>query len=177
MIEDEDEKYANPRNLASGTLNLDDAEEVKNRKVHFHAFTLVYVEEEMNSWGQRMDFLENMKFTVVDREETNAATLPQVVEKWTKRVEDGKMDAGKKYRGKMSKVVLDYVKDMELELLNAKPERVFITHSGCEANIIDEVYKYLEQLGVFKEILVTRAGSVISSHCGPGTLGVLFIAQ
>ena len=46
----------------------------------------------MISWGQRMDFLENMKFTVVDREETNAATLPQVVEKWTKRVEDGKMD-------------------------------------------------------------------------------------
>lgn len=91
-IEDDDEKYANPRNLASGTLNLEDPNEVKARKVHFHAFTLVYVEEEMNSWGQRMDFLENMKFTVVDREETNAATLPQVVEKWTKRVEDGKMD-------------------------------------------------------------------------------------
>ena len=91
-IEDDDEKYANPRNLASGTLNLEDPNEVKARKVHFHAFTLVYVEEEMNSWGERMDFLENMKFTVVDREETNAATLPEVVDKWTKRVEDGKMD-------------------------------------------------------------------------------------
>ncbi len=92
-------------------------------------------------------------------------------------VDGGKMEAGKKYRGKMSKVVLEYVKDMESELLKAKPERVFLTHSGCEQEVIDTVYGYLEQLGVFQEILVTRAGSVISSHCGPGTLGVLFIAQ
>lgn len=92
-------------------------------------------------------------------------------------VENGKMEAGKKYRGKMSKVVLDYVKDMEPELLKAKSDRVFITHSGCEQEVINEVYKYLEQLGSFKEILVSRAGSVISSHCGPGTLGVLFITK
>ena len=92
-------------------------------------------------------------------------------------VDDGKMDAGKKYRGKMSKVVLEYVKDMEEELLKAKPERVFITHSGCDQEIIDQVYSYLQQLNVFKEIIITRAGSVISSHCGPGTLGVLFIVQ
>ena len=91
-------------------------------------------------------------------------------------VEGGKMDAGKKYRGKISKVILEYVKDMEEELLKAKKERVFITHSGCEQEIIDEVYDYLKQLNVFDEILISRAGSVISSHCGPGTLGVLFIA-
>ena len=92
-------------------------------------------------------------------------------------VDGGKMDAGKKYRGKMSKVVLEYVKDMEEALLNARPERVFITHSGCEQETIDEVYSYLRQLNVFEEILIARAGSVISSHCGPGTLGVLFIAK
>ena len=91
-------------------------------------------------------------------------------------VEGGKMDAGKKYRGKISKVILEYVKDMEEELLKAKKDRVFITHSGCEQEIIDEVYDYLKQLNVFDEILISRAGSVISSHCGPGTLGVLFIA-
>ena len=68
MIEDENEKYANPRNLASGTLNLDDVEEVKNRRVHFYAFTLVHLDEPMVSWGERMDYLEQMKFTVVDRE-------------------------------------------------------------------------------------------------------------
>ncbi|MBQ6844449.1 MAG: NAD-dependent DNA ligase LigA [Agathobacter sp.] len=92
MIEDEDEKYANPRNLASGTLNLDDAEEVKNRHVHFHAFTLVYMDEPMVSWGERMNYLEELKFTVVDRELGDADTIADLVEKWTKRVESGKMD-------------------------------------------------------------------------------------
>ena len=92
MIEDEDEKYANPRNLASGTLNLDDVEEVKNRRVHFHAFTLVHMDEPMVSWGQRMQYLEEMKFTVVDREPCDAATIGAVIEKWTKLVESGKMD-------------------------------------------------------------------------------------
>ena len=92
MIEDEDEKYANPRNLASGTLNLDDAEEVKNRKVHFHAFTLVHMDEPMISWGDRMNLLEEMGFTVVDRELGDAKTIGSMIDKWTKRVESGKMD-------------------------------------------------------------------------------------
>ena len=90
-------------------------------------------------------------------------------------VENGKMDANKKYRGKINVVIKSYVKDMEEDLKNAKKDRVFITHSGCEESIIEEVREYLESLQVFDEILVTRAGSVISSHCGPGTLGVLFI--
>ena len=92
-------------------------------------------------------------------------------------VEGGKMDAGKKYRGKMNSVILSYVEDMEAELKTAKKDRVFITHSGCDEGIIQVVKEYLEGLSYFDEILVTRAGSVISSHCGPGTLGVLFIAQ
>ena len=50
-IEDDDEKYANPRNLASGTLSLDDAEKVKERRVRFHAFTLVHLEDNIVSWG------------------------------------------------------------------------------------------------------------------------------
>lgn len=91
-------------------------------------------------------------------------------------VEGGKMDAKKKYRGKIAKVIMSYAKDMEEDLKAAKPDRVFITHSGCDAAVIAEVRAYLESLNVFGEILETRAGGVISSHCGPGTLGVLFIA-
>lgn len=91
-------------------------------------------------------------------------------------VEDGKMAPGKKYRGKMSHVILSYVKDMENDLISANPERVFITHSGCAEQDIEAVKTYLHGLGRFGEILITRAGGVISSHCGPGTLGVLFIA-
>lgn len=90
-------------------------------------------------------------------------------------VEDGKMIPGKKYRGKMNKVLLSYVKEMEENLKQAKKERVFITHSGCSPEVIEEIRSYLQSLDVFEEILITRAGGVISSHCGPGTLGVLFI--
>lgn len=91
-------------------------------------------------------------------------------------VENGAMDAAKKYRGKLSSVIMSYTKDMEEQLKNARPDRVFITHSGCDRQIVDNVREYLESLGIFDEILETRAGGVISSHCGPGTLGVLFIA-
>lgn len=91
-------------------------------------------------------------------------------------VENGKMRPDKKYRGTISSVVMAYAKDMEDALLKAKKDRVFITHSGCDNAIIAEVISYLEELDIFSEILVTRAGGVISSHCGPGTLGILFIA-
>lgn len=90
-------------------------------------------------------------------------------------VENGAMNASKKYRGKINSVIMTYVKDMEDDLKAARPNRVFITHSGCDRQIVEEVHSYLENLGVFSEILETRAGGVISSHCGPGTLGVLFI--
>ena len=92
-------------------------------------------------------------------------------------VEHGKMDASKKYRGKLASVITAYAKDLEPQLLNARPERVFITHSGCDRTTVEQVRTYLAGLGAFEEILETRAGGVISSHCGPGTLGVLFIAK
>lgn len=90
-------------------------------------------------------------------------------------VEDGAMKPDKKYRGKMKKVILDYAVEMEEKLLQAKKDRVFITHSGCEAEVLESVEGYLKDLNYFDEILITRAGGVISSHCGPGTLGVLYI--
>lgn len=89
-------------------------------------------------------------------------------------VTDGKMEAGKKYRGNQDKVILKYVQDMEMQLRQADPHRIFITHSGCEEAVIRSVEEYLKGLHHFEEILITRAGGVISSHCGPGTLGILF---
>lgn len=92
-------------------------------------------------------------------------------------VSGGKMSAGKKYRGAQDKVILKYVQDMRDNLLAADPERVFITHSGCPEEVTEQVKRYLEELGVFQNIHVTRAGGVISSHCGPGTLGVLYYTR
>ena len=90
-------------------------------------------------------------------------------------VRDGKMEVSKKYRGSIRKVVMDYVKDMHYALLGARRQRVFITHTSEDRELVEEVREYLEGLGYFDEIFETHAGGVISSHCGPGTLGVLFI--
>ena len=91
-------------------------------------------------------------------------------------VEKGAMHVGKKYRGKMDKVLLKYAKDLEPDLKKAGKDRVFLVHSGCSKEVVDRIHRYLEELGVFDEILLARAGGVISSHCGPGTLGILYIA-
>ena len=90
-------------------------------------------------------------------------------------VEGGKMLPGRKYRGRMEHVIEQYVGDMREDLLAARVDRVFITHSGCPREQVEAVRAYLTELGRFQEIHETRAGGVVSSHCGPGTLGVLFI--
>ena len=90
-------------------------------------------------------------------------------------VADGKMSVGAKYRGKIEAVIKKYVKDLEPQLKKADRDAVFITHSGVDASISEAVKAELAELKHFDNIYVTRAGGVISSHCGPGTLGVLFI--
>lgn len=92
-LEDDEEKFTNPRNLASGTLALDakNLDKVRARHLTFNAFTLVHTDEEIVSWGERMAWLEKCGFTVVDRELTDAAGLKEAVERWTKRVEAGEM--------------------------------------------------------------------------------------
>lgn len=89
-------------------------------------------------------------------------------------VADGVMQVSKKYRGNMQSVLLKYAKDLEPQLLHADKTCVFLTHSGVTDEIADAVHAYLESLHYFDAIYTTTAGGVISSHCGPGTLGILF---
>ena len=89
-------------------------------------------------------------------------------------VMDGKLDVTKKYRGNIGGVIKKYAADMEEDLKKADPTRVFITHSGCSEEVVQPVYDYLKGLNYFREIHITTAGSVISSHCGPNTLGILY---
>lgn len=92
-------------------------------------------------------------------------------------VKDGAMDVDKKYRGQLHSVIMDYVHDLESELKSAQKDRMFIVTSGIEENIIADVREYVESLGYFDEILFSYTGGVISSHCGPGTLGIVYIAE
>jgi DegV family protein with EDD domain len=93
---------------------------------------------------------------------------PQIV------VTDGTMDAAQRYRGKMERVILKYAEDLTPAMRKARRKRVFITHTQMP-DMAEMVRDYVESLGIFEEILITSAGGVISSHCGPGTLGILFI--
>ena len=92
--EDEDEKYANPRNLVAGTLALDEerAAEVKERGVCLNAFTLVHLDRPMVSWGERMNYLRSLGFTTVDFEACTGQALPEVIARWTETVRSGRMD-------------------------------------------------------------------------------------
>lgn len=89
----------------------------------------------------------------------------------------GAMNVGKKYRGSLEKALSQYVKDKLEGRTDIRSDRIFITHSGISQERIDLVKKLVKQYGDFKEIFVTRAGCTISSHCGPNTLGVLFMTK
>ena len=85
------------------------------------------------------------------------------------------MGVGKKYRGNMPQVLPTYVQDMLAHPDAIDSRRVFITHSGIDEALIALVKETVEGCMHFDEILITRAGGTVSSHCGPGTLGVLFV--
>ncbi len=87
----------------------------------------------------------------------------------------GKMGVTKKYRGSLDKALEMYVKDQLADRSDLDLKRVFITHSGISEERIAAVKALVEQYANFEEILITRAGCTISSHCGPNTLGVLFM--
>lgn len=90
-------------------------------------------------------------------------------------VKDKEMHVGKFYQGSLKRVLRQYVNDLKQPLMNARKDRVFITHSGMDEALIMMIKHEVEELNHFDEILITRAGSIISSHCGPNTLGILFI--
>lgn len=89
----------------------------------------------------------------------------------------GCMDVGKKYRGSLDKALEQYVRDRLEGRTDIVTRRAFITHSGISEERIALVRSLVEKYASFEEIYVTRAGCTISSHCGPNTLGVLFLEK
>lgn len=93
-------------------------------------------------------------------------------------VRGGGMEVGKKYRGKIGAVMLEYV----TERLSGRDDiclnRIFLTHTKCDDADIQAVRnKIIELQPGFEEILETTAGSTITTHCGPGTMGILFVRK
>jgi DegV family protein with EDD domain len=92
-------------------------------------------------------------------------------------VMDGKMHVGKKYRGSLSKCLGQYVTERLSGRDDINPKRIFITHSGCSKEIVDQVRGLIQKIRPFEEIVETTAGCTISNHCGPNTLGILFLRK
>lgn len=91
--------------------------------------------------------------------------------------EDGSMTVGKKYRGNLDKVLIQYVDDQLAAYPDIRTDKIFITHAGIGDDHVKVVYDYLKSMNKFDEIFITTASCTISSHCGPGTLGILFMTE
>lgn len=92
-------------------------------------------------------------------------------------VADGGMHVGKKYRGSLAKCMEQYVIERLQDRTDINTKRIFITHTACAQEIVDLVRGLVEEYGDFEEILETEAGCTVTSHCGPSTLGILFIRK
>ncbi len=90
-------------------------------------------------------------------------------------VKDGVMGVGKKYRGKFGMILPKYIEDRLGDASDVVKDHIFVTHAGCEPDVVNACVERVREIAPEAEIHITRAGCTISSHCGRNTLGVLFI--
>lgn len=91
------------------------------------------------------------------------------------QVGGGSMSPGKKYNGALKGAILRYVKDRLADPTTIDDSRIFITDSGVSEDIRGAVEEAVLACIPFKEVLHTQAGCTVSGHCGPNTLGILFM--
>ncbi len=92
-------------------------------------------------------------------------------------VKDGKMSVVKKYRGNFSKCLSSYVKDRLHDRQDLDHDILFVTRTPVSDDCLDAVSEAVKKYADFNNIYWTEAGCTISCHCGPGTLGVLFVRK
>ena len=92
-------------------------------------------------------------------------------------VKNGSMGVTKKYRGKYSEVLKTYAAERLADLDNIVADHVFVTHAGCDDEIVDSVVTIVKETLNPKELHVTRAGATVSVHCGRNTLGILYLQK
>jgi len=92
-------------------------------------------------------------------------------------VRDGKMHPGEKYRGRYEHYLKHYIRDLLENDRDIDFRRVFVTHSPSEEGLVRFAIDTVKSYGLFQEVLETMAGCTVCSHCGPDTLGVLFMRK
>ncbi len=92
-------------------------------------------------------------------------------------VKGGKMGVNKKYRGKFGVVLPQYIADRMDDASDIHLDKVFVTHAGCDMDIVNMCVDKVKEIAPEANVMITRAGCTVSSHCGKNTLGVLFIRK
>lgn len=88
---------------------------------------------------------------------------------------EGQLIAKKKYMGSIERCIKNYIQELHDEYPSYDKTRCFITHSSADKELVDVAKNLVSELFVFDEVIETVAGSIVTSHCGRNTLGVLFI--
>ena len=92
-------------------------------------------------------------------------------------VKNGKMSVVKKYRGNIAKCIGSYVKDRLADRDDLDRTHLFVTRTPVSQECLDTVTEAVNTYADFENIYWTEAGCTVSCHCGPGTLGVLFVRK
>ena len=92
-------------------------------------------------------------------------------------VRDGKMHPGDKYRGRYEHYLKHYIQDALADDRMIDFRRVFITHSPSEEGLVRFAIDTVKSYGLFQEVRETMAGCTVCTHCGPDTLGIIFMRK
>jgi DegV family protein with EDD domain len=138
--------------------------------------------EKLNAYTEKVEasfVVENLTYLVKGGRCSSAAALGANLLnlKPCIEVKGGKMSVGKKYRGNYEKCLVNYVKDRLTNRDDIDNGTIFITHTPVSDSALACVKDAVAELGNFRNVYETDAGCTISCHCGPGTLGILFVRK
>ena len=138
--------------------------------------------EKLNAFTPRVEasfLLDQLKYMVKGGRCSSAAALGANLLNLKPCIEvrDGKMSVVKKYRGNYAKCLANYVKDRLADREDIIRDELFITYTPVTDECLSAVKAAVEEHGHFNTVYETTAGCTVSCHCGPATLGVLFVRK
>lgn len=138
--------------------------------------------EKLNAFVPRVEasfLLDQLKYMVKGGRCSSAAALGANLLNLKPCIEvrDGKMSVVKKYRGNYAKCLASYVRDRLADREDIVRNELFLTYTPVSEDCLNAVKETIETYGNFETVYETNAGCTVSCHCGPGTLGVLFVRK
>ena len=140
------------------------------------------IAEKLNAFVPRVEasfLLDQLKYMVKGGRCSSAAALGANLLNLKPCIEvrDGKMSVVKKYRGNYAKCLANYVKDRLADREDIVRNELFLTYTPVSEDCLSAVKEAIDAYGNFETVYETTAGCTVSCHCGPGTLGVLFVRK